>query len=828
MSYGLVQVHEEEQLSGPQWCQQAMGSGLGLSATQPVSAILVSKSDRQQSLWQDFLLHPSDWQDCRQEKKNSQDPDFRHKRTKEALWLGHRKNPPATKSQLAMWDPQLGVATRGSGDSFISNSKHGGAEMSYLEDKLVEEVEALDRRLRQGLHLDSSVIYRVLQMCITQKNLLLGGRLHTLTVRSGYQSNAFLANHFIRFYASHGRLEEAMHVFSSVSAPNTHMWASILLAHAERGKPATALQMYRQMRESGVRPNNYLYVAVLKACARAADLAFGREIHGDLSTSAVEPDVFVCSCLVDMYAKCGSLQDARRVFDSLAIKNVVTWTVMISAYAERGLGQEALALFDTMQHESIVLADTVTYVCLLKACGSVGSLHQGRQLHAQIQDRGLEHDVVIGSCLVDMYAKCGRLVDARSVFDNLPTRNVITWNSMLGGYADDGLGREALSLYAIMQQDRTVVADSVTFLCLLKACTTVGALKQGRRLHHQIRERGLDADAVIGSGLIDMYAKCGSLLDAQRVFDRIPAKTVATWNALLSGCAQNSDGQMAMRCFGKMQQQQVQPNEVTFVCLLNACSHEGLVNEGKYYFRLMLEDHNIKPSVHHYTCMVDLLARSGHLDEAENLLRSLPSEKGVVGWTSLMSACKSHGDLERGERCFQRLTTLEPETSTAFVLLGNMYANAGRWRDVDRLQSLRKSVGVKKKAAKACVEVKDMVHEFTVGEERADISAQVRTLNLRSREGGHVPHTELVLKSVAESEKENALCGHAEKLALAYGLLNSAEGTTLLVTKNLRMCSDCHNSTKVMSSVEKREIVVRDAHRVHRFRDGFCSCSDRH
>lgn len=793
-----------------------------------------------------------------------------------------------------------------------------------------EAVDALSLLVHAGCYVSTSLLYSVLKACMAHKNLALGRRVHALSLRSGYQSNTFLANHFLRMYASHGNLQEAMQVFVQLSSPDTFMWFSIISAHAEQGEPAQAIKLYQRMRRSDVKPNKYVFVAALKACSTVADLESGRLVHADVLESGIVPDMYIGSCLVDMYAKCGRLEDARKAFDSLPTRNVVTWTSMIAGYAEHGLGKEALDLYSSMEDKLLPIADKFMFSCLLKACGGTRALQQGKHLHTKILERGLQADHVVGNCLVDMYAKCGSFDDARDVFDSLPRRDVVTWTSMIAGFADHGLGQEALALYARMEQeDNTVpnnftfasllkacasigaiaegkqfhsqivqrgleadiivgnslvdmyvkcgsleeaqkvfdslssrnvvtwtslitgcveqglgqealalyaamteegliVADSFTFACLLKACTIAGALQKGKQIHEQIQIQGLETDVVIGRCLVDMYAKCGKLEDAQKVFDSLPQKDVITWTALINGFGQSNAGHRAIECFELMLQTGVQPDDTAFTCLLVACSHEGLVTEGQQYFKAMAKDHGIVPTRHHYVCMVDLLGRSGYVDEAEKLLMSMPFESDVVGWMALLNACRSHGHVDCGERCFKQLVRLDPENAGAYVLMGNIYADAGKWTSVDRVESFRKSVGASKKPAKAGIEVKRQVCIFVVGDESNDgVSSKWKTMDGFLKEGGYVPHKELVLKPVSDKRKEDALCGHAEKLALAYGLLNTPDGTPLLVTKNLRMCGDCHSATQIMSRVEKREIVVRDAHRVHRFVEGSCCCGGR-
>lgn len=703
-------------------------------------------------------------------------------------------------------------------------------KMEYQLDsdrELIDSLDALDGLVQQDSHIHVSVFYRLIKKCKLRKDLVLGKRVHALVVESGYGSNLFLANHLICMYANHGKLKEAMQVFSTVVSPDCHMWSSIILAYARHEQPKEAIKLYRRMKKSPLKPDNHVFGAVLKACANASDLVFGKEVHSQLLGSALEPDMFVNSCLVDMYVKCGSIQDARKVFDALCRRDVVLWNCMIAGYAQHGLGQDALDLYAEMQ-DGMCTPSSVTFLPLLQVCGHMEDLRQGKNLHAQIKQRGLEDDVAVGSALITMYSKCGSLEDAREVFNSLPTRDVVTWTTMITEYAEHGQGQEALALYAAMQQNGMCPANSVTFVCLLRACTNAGALHQGKELHAQIRQRELEIDVIVGTCLVDMYAKCGRLEDAREVFDKLPTKDVVVWNALLNGYAESSSSQRASELFKEMREEGVEPDAATFLSLLKACSHDGQVDEGESYFRGMVEDYGLKPTASHYNCMVDLLGRAGHLSRAEDMLRAVACDKDVVGWTSLLSACKSHGSIDLGRRCFDQIIKAEPENASAYVLLATIYANAGRWRDAHEVESMRKSVGAKKKPAKACIEVHNKVQEFTVGDDKGDMSLKLRKLNLRLKREGHVPQTDLVLRAVSEAEKEDALCGHAEKLALAYGLMNTPDGTTLLVSKNLRMCNDCHSSTKVLSLLEKREIVVRDAHRVHRFAEGHCSCGDRH
>lgn len=584
------------------------------------------------------------------------------------------------------------------------------------EGNLDDAFEVLEIRSRQG-HVSTDMFYRLLKVCKETRNLRVGKQVHVLAVESGYESSAFLGNHIIRMYASQGYLSEARKVFSKLQCPTVQVWTSIISAYGEHGQAQQAIQLYQQMSKTAVKPDDYIFVAVLKACASLGDLNWGKQIHVDVKNSNFETNLFVGSTLVDMYAKCGNLEEARKVFDKLPTRNQITWSAMIMGYVQHGLGQEAIQLCTSMQH----------------------------------------HDIMM---------------------------------------------------------------DSVTFVSILKACSSTGAIQEGKRVHSAIISRGLERDVFVGSALVDMYGKCGSLDDAKAVFDRLLVKNVVTWTALINAYGQHNHCRMALQCFEEMEKQGVKPNAATFTCLLVACSHVGLVAQGQEYFRTMVQRHGITPERDHYTCMVDLLGRAGRLNEGEEVLRSMPFEHDSVGWTSLLTSCRMHGNVTVARRCFDRLLQLQLEEPASYVLMSAVYADAGMWREADDMDRLRRELGAKKKPAMATIELNKKVYEFVVGQNRDDTSAKLRSLISLYNIGAETVHMDNT------SGVEDALCGHAEKLALAYGLLNTPGGTTLLVTKNLRMCNHCHSGTKVISRMEKRDIIVRDAHRVHHFKHGVCSCDD--
>jgi pentatricopeptide repeat protein len=392
-----------------------------------------------------------------------------------------------------------------------------------------------------------------------------------------------------------------------------------------------------------------------------------------------------------------------------------------------------------------------------------------------------------------------------------------------------GQGQKALELFQQMQQEG-VRPNSVTFVGVLNACASVIALEEGRRVHQQIIQSGLESDVFVGSSLVDMYAKCGSIEDACRVFNKMPSRDVVTWTAILGGFAMHGHGREALKHFEQMCDEGVQPDDITFVCVLSACSHAGLVDEGMCLYASMIRDYMIPAKLEHYTCMVDLLGRAGHLQEAENMVMAMPCKPQAAAWMALLGACRIHGNVGMAECVAKRILELEPENAAVYVLLSNIYAAAGNRHLCENVERQRKERGAKKQPGRTWIEVNNEVHTFVVqGQDHPqmiEIHAELQRLSGLMHNAGYVPCTELVLDDVEEEEKVSHLCHHSEKLAIAFGLINTAPGTPLRIRKNLRVCKDCHTSTKFISKIVGRSIAVRDANRFHHFEDGVCSCMD--
>ncbi|CAN6222437.1 unnamed protein product [Urochloa humidicola] len=475
--------------------------------------------------------------------------------------------------------------------------------------------------------------------------------------------------------------------------------------------------------------------------------------------------------------------------------------------------------------------DTHTYPPLLQACARLLSLRDGERIHAEAAKNGLATLVFVKNSLVHLYGACGLFENAHRVFDEIPVRerNLVSWNSMLNGFAANGRPNEVLTVFREMDID--FAPDGFTMVSVLTACAEIGALTLGRRVHAYLSKVGLVGNSHVGNALIDLYAKCGSVDDARRFFEEMGTeRTVVSWTSLIVGLAVNGFGKEALALFGVMEREKLVPTEITMVGVLYACSHCGLVDDGFMYFDRMKEEYGITPRIEHLGCMVDLLGRAGKVEEAYDYIVTMPLEPNAVVWRTLLGACAMHKKLELGEAAWAKLVELDPGHSGDYVLLSNLYAAVGRWADVHVLRKTMVKDGVRKNPGRSLVELRNSVYEFVMGDrshpESEQIYKMLAEIAERLRREGYIPRTSNVLADIEEEEKETALNYHSERLAIAFALLKSLPGTPIRIVKNLRVCGDCHTVIKLISKIYDREIIVRDRSRFHHFKSGSCSCKD--
>nr|UPT49498.1 pentatricopeptide repeat protein AaPPR667 [Agave angustifolia] len=427
------------------------------------------------------------------------------------------------------------------------------------------------------------------------------------------------------------------------------------------------------------------------------------------------------------------------------------------------------------------------------------------------------------------YAKLRQRELARSVFDSMADKDLVAWSAMISGYAESDRPTEALKLFNEMQTFG-VRPDQITMLSVISACASLGALDQAQWVHIYVDKNGFNRVLSVNNALIDMFSKCGSLMTARKIFNEMPKRNIISWTAMITGFAMHGEGTAALALFDQMKVEGVKPNKVTFIGLLYACSHSGLVEQGRRVFESMSLDFGLQPEQQHFGCMVDLFGRAKLFKEAIHLIDSMPFQPNVVVWGSLLSACRLHGEVELGELAAKRILELEPGHDGAYVLLSNIYAKAGRWGDVGEVRRSMTCQAVWKEKGCSWTELDGEVHEFLMGDETHPRSKEIyEKLDEVVKEleiAGYKPHLESVLVDLEEEEKRGAVLLHCEKLALAFGLISSAKDASIRITKNLRVCEDCHSFMKLASKVFQREIIVRDRTRFHHYSDGVCSCGD--
>ncbi|KAJ8633997.1 hypothetical protein MRB53_027333 [Persea americana] len=534
-------------------------------------------------------------------------------------------------------------------------------------------------------------------------------------------------------------------MLSPVPNPNLFSYNSIIQSSSGGPNPQNSISHYNQMRRNSIPPNNYTFPFALKACARLSLLDKGKELHSVSLQLGFEFDVFVQNSLIYMYAVCGNVETARGVFDYMPVpvRDVVSWNSMISGYLQQELCDEALQVFGLMKEEGLVRLNEVTAVSVLTACARVRDINLGRRLHASVVGNGFVLDTYLGASLIDMYVKCGQVEDARKVFNGMPDRNVVCWTSMIAGYGQSCLFKDVIELFREMQA-MGVDADEMTIACVVSACGNAGALDLGRWVHAYCEKNGIEMNINVTNSLIDMYSKCGDIDRALHIFNGLVRRDVFSWTVMISGLAMNGKPKEAVDLFSQMLKLgDVQPNEISFLGVLSACSHGGLVKEGYYYFDCMAKIYKLSPQIEHYGCMVDLLGRANCLVEVEKFIRTMPIEPDAVIWRSLLFACKCNMNIELAEFAAKQILKLEPKKCGSHVLLSNVYAEASRWSDVRRVRKGMNVSGIKKQPACSFLEINGIVHEFLVADklhpQTQTIYETIWGMNKLLKSEGYVP-----------------------------------------------------------------------------------------
>lgn len=534
-------------------------------------------------------------------------------------------------------------------------------------DGVVEALEMFRMMSRKGVRIDSISLSAVLSVCAKGgeydefgcyengdrllRNVVLGEQIHGLAFKLGFERDLYLSNSLLDMYAKNGIMKSAEMVFHTLGKPSVVSWNIMIAGYGQKGNSGKAIECFQRMQFSGFKPDAVTYINMLAACI-----------------------------------KCGDVETARQMFDNMSCPSVISWNAIISGYSQNENHREAIDLFREMQFQS-VKPDRTTVTVILGSCAGMAFLEGGKQVHAALQKAALHTDNYVAGGLIGMYSKCGKIERAEHIFSSMPELDIVCWNSMIAGLTLNSLNREAFMLFKQMRQGRMLPTE-FSYATVLSCCTKLSSLFQGRQVHSQIVKDGYESDVFVGTALVDMYCKCGDIDGARKHFDMMPVRNIVTWNEMIHGYAQNGYGDEAVHLYEDMIASGAKPDAVTFIAVLTACSHSGLVDWGFRIFNSMKSEHGIDPELDHYTCIIDCLSRAGHFHDAELLMEKMPYRDDPIVWEVVLSSCRVHGNVSLAQQAAEELFRLDPESSTPYVLLANIYSSLGRWNDVRVIREL--------------------------------------------------------------------------------------------------------------------------------------------
>ncbi|XVE80462.1 hypothetical protein DITRI_Ditri14bG0141600 [Diplodiscus trichospermus] len=673
--------------------------------------------------------------------------------------------------------------------------------------------DTLHQHFPQGLHFS---------LLASSKTLQETQRLHAFSLKTGIFSHPSISSRLLSLYADPkiNNLRYARSIFDRIQNPTLVLWNIIIKCYVENQQSHEAISLFVQV--LGLfPPDEFTFPCVIKGCAKLNAVKEGKQIHGLVLKLGFGLDKFVQGSLVNLYSKCGQIGFAHKVFDKIDEKDLVLWNSLLDGYAKCGEIKLAMKLFKEMPEK-----DCFSRTVLIDGLAKCGEVEAARDIFEKMPNKNL----VSWNTMINGYMKAGDVNAAFELFNLMPTRDLITWNSMIGGLELNLRFVEALQMFERMLEEE-FRPSYATLVSVISVVSGLASLGKGRSIHSYIVKSGIELDGVVGTVLIEMYSKCGSIDSALEVFRTIHHKKLGHWTAIIVGLSIHGMAEHALKLFREMCGIGMKPNAITFVGVLNACSHAGLINDGRGYFNMMINEYGIKPTIEHYGCLVDILCRAGYLEEAKNAIEEMPMRPNKVIWMTLLSGARKHGNPKIGEYAAQHLIELAPETIGGYVVLSNLYAVAGEWEKVSKVREMMKTRGLRKDPGSSSIEHRGVLHEFIVGDkshpQTKEIYHKLSEMREKLKFAGHVPDTSQVLLCMQEEkEKEAELENHSERLAIAFGLINVEAGCPIHIMKNLRVCNDCHSVTKLLSKIYSREIIVRDNSRFHHFKNGLCSCKD--
>ncbi|CAN6249390.1 unnamed protein product [Urochloa humidicola] len=597
--------------------------------------------------------------------------------------------------------------------------------------------------LRAGAAPDQFALGSVVRACAELGDVGLGRQVHAQAIKSEDGGDLIVQNALVTMYSKSGSVGDGFALFRRIRDKDLISWGSIIAGLAQQNCEMEALQSFKEMIGEGVhQPNEFHFGSVFRACAAADSLEYGEQIHCLSVKYRLDRDSYAGCSLSDLYARCNKLDSARKVFYRIEAPDLVSWNSIINAYSAEGLLTESMVLFSEMRVSGL-RPDGITVRGLLCACVGYDALCQGKAIHSCLVKSGLDGDVTVCNSLLSMYARCSDFPSAMDVFHEMNDRDVVTWNSILTACVQHQHLEEAFKLFSVLHRSVSSL-DRISLNNVLSASAELGYFEMVKQVHAYAFKVGLVGDAMLSNGLIDTYAKCGSLDDANKLFEIMgTGRDVFSWSSLIVGYAQFGYAKEALDLFARMRNLGIQPNHVTFVGVLTACSRVGLVDEGLYYYSIMEPEYGIVPTREHCSCVIDLLARAGRLSEAAKFLDQMSFEPDIIMWKTLLAASRTHNDVEMGKRAAEGILNIDPSHSAAYVLLCNIYASSGNWNEFARLKKAMRSSGVQKSPGKSWIKLKGELKVFIVEDrshpEADEIYTMLELVGMEMVKAGYIP-----------------------------------------------------------------------------------------
>ncbi|KAI3895717.1 hypothetical protein MKW98_025508 [Papaver atlanticum] len=596
---------------------------------------------------------------------------------------------------------------------------------------------------------------------------------------------------FFKACINSGDIENARKLFNKIPQPDIRLWTILISAHTKHGFPKESVEIYSDLLKRNIEPDRLVLQSVAKACAVLADLVKAKKVHEDAVRFGFESDLLLGNALIDMYGKCRFVQGAKKVFSELSTRDVISWTSILACYINCGFPREALRILREMC-SSGVKPNTITVSSALPACSDLKDLNSGREIHGFAVRNLMGDNVFVSSALVNMYANCASIRNSELVFENMSQRDIVSWNvilasqfsngqcdkalnffqqmmdegvkldsaswnSVISGCMQNGRTQEALELFVRMQ-DLGFKPNNITVASVLPACTDLESLRGGREIHGYSYRHQHFEDIVVGTSLVFMYAKCGELDLSRRVFDNLLRRDTIAWNTMILANSMHGNGEEALSLFHKMLNSGVKSNSITFTGVLSGCSHSRLVDEAQSILSSMSKDYMIEPDADHYSCMVDVLGRSGQLKKAYEFILEMPVQPTAGAWGALLGACRVYKNADLGKIAAKRLFEIEPENPGNYVLLSNILVTAKLWDDASKIREMMRDRGIFKMPGCSWIQVKNKVYTFVAGDKENDKSDEIYSfldeLGEKMRFAGYMPNTDYVLQDVDQEEKE--------------------------------------------------------------------------